>query len=85
MRAVAFRGADSRVDRARDLDAETIWCSELSELESQLARIGGGIVIERQLPVGATPLKVIAESSNEATTSGMMAPTVHARHINDRA
>ena len=57
MRAVAFEVAGHGPDTARDRDAETIWCGEVSKLKERLATIGGGLKIERALPVGATPLK----------------------------
>jgi len=62
MRTVAFRSAGTPADTARDQDAETIWCGELATLEAQLAAVGGGLVIERRLPVGATPVKVITDT-----------------------
>ena len=60
MRAVAFEAGGVGPDPSRDRDAETIWCGDVTGLEERLAKIGGGLVIERALPVGATPLKRIA-------------------------
>ncbi len=60
MRAIAFEAGGLGPDPSRDRDAETIWCGDVSGLEERLAKIGGGLVIERALPVGATPLKRIA-------------------------
>ena len=57
MRAVAFTSGGSGPDLARDRDAETIWCSDVSGLQARLAKLGDDLVIERALPVGATPLK----------------------------
>lgn len=56
VRAVAF-SADR--DSARDRDVETIWCGEFSKLQADLAESGGGLDIERALPVGAALLKVV--------------------------
>ena len=71
MRAVAFTHGGSGPDPARDRDAETIWCSDVSGLQERLAKIGDGLVIERALPVGATPLKRVDRvgASNAAITT----------------
>jgi hypothetical protein len=63
VRTVAFRGASAPADSARDVDAETIWCGDLLQLQAEFAAGGGAIVIERALPVGAVPLKVINDAS----------------------
>jgi len=60
MRPVAFDTGGVGPDPARDVDAETIWCGDVSALQAQLGDAGGDLVIERALPVGATPLKRIA-------------------------
>lgn len=71
MRAVAFNHGGSGPDPARDRDAETIWCSDVSGLQERLAKIGNDLVIERALPVGATPLKRVERggASNAAITT----------------
>jgi len=63
MRTVAIRNPDTPVDATGDRDAETIFCSHVSRLEEKFAEVGGAIVIERALPVGATPLRVIADAA----------------------
>jgi hypothetical protein len=63
MRTVAFRQANAPPDTARDRDAETIFCGDVTRLKEQFADAGGGIVIERAMPIGATPLRVVAETS----------------------
>jgi hypothetical protein len=60
MRPVAFDAGGSGPDPARDVDAETIWCGDVSALQARLGERGGGLVIERALPIGATPLKRVA-------------------------
>ncbi|NMN03807.1 MULTISPECIES: hypothetical protein [unclassified Novosphingobium] len=60
MKPVAFERGGIGPDAARDRDAETIWCGDVSRLQSALAAEGGGLHIERALPVGAVPLKRIA-------------------------
>jgi hypothetical protein len=61
MRAVALMGGTAGSDPARDRDAETLWCGDVAALQARLATEGGGLTIERALPVGATPLKRVAE------------------------
>lgn len=63
MRVVGF-GATS--DPARDRDAETVWCSDVGQLEAKLAKSGGGLTIERALPIGATPVKRIVSDGEQA-------------------
>jgi len=67
MRAVAFTHSGSGPDPARDRDVETIWCSDVSGLQARLATLGDGLVIERALPVGATPLKPVERAGASAT------------------
>ncbi len=61
MRAVAFSSGSAGPDPARDKDAETLWCGDVSALQAQLAASGSNLVIERALSVGATPLKRVAD------------------------
>jgi hypothetical protein len=65
LRTVAFRSADAPAEVARDRDAETIFCGDVTKLQTLFAEAGGEIVIERALPVGAAPLRVVTESSND--------------------
>ena len=69
MRAVAFSLSGSGPDPARDRDAETIWCSDVSGLQARLATLGDGLVIERALPVGATPLKRVERAGASASAA----------------
>jgi hypothetical protein len=64
MRTVAIRNSGSSVDSARDKDAETIFCSDVSTLQKKFGEEGGEIFIERALAIGATPLKTVSESSD---------------------
>jgi hypothetical protein len=61
VRTVAIRDPAAAADAERDRDAETLWCDDLARLQAQLAASGGGIEIERALPAGATPVKVVAD------------------------
>jgi hypothetical protein len=69
MRAVVFDMGARGPDPARDRDAETIWCGEVLILEEKLAEFGEGLVIEKALPVGATPLKRIAVKMDGHTSA----------------
>ena len=64
MRTVAVRNPGSSVDSARDTDAETIFCSDVATLQKRLGEAGGDLFIERALPVGSTPLKIVTEASD---------------------
>jgi hypothetical protein len=64
MRTVAIRNPGSSVDSARDKDAETIFCSDVATLQKRLSEAGGDLFIERALPVGSTPLKIVTEASD---------------------
>ena len=65
MRTVAFRSASAPTEVARDRDAETIFCGDVTKLQTLFAEAGGEIAIERALPVGAAPLRVVAESADD--------------------
>ncbi len=81
MRAVAFEAGGLGPDPSRDRDAETIWCGDVTGLEERLAKIGGGLVIERALPIGATPLKRIAIAVSTDPGSAAAAPIVRQRSL----
>jgi hypothetical protein len=80
MRAVAFEAGGRGPDPARDRDAETIWCGDVSTLQDKLAEVGGGLRIERASPVGATPLKRIAVDGNVSPASAE-APAMRERTL----
>jgi len=79
MRAVAFDVAGHGPDTSRDHDAETIWCGDVSILQQRMTKSGGGMVIEKALPVGATPLKRIAVEAGHHTASE--APLTRSRSV----
>ncbi|NGO50598.1 hypothetical protein [Allomesorhizobium camelthorni] len=62
MRAVVFDGGAQR-NTGRDIDMETAWCGEFSQLREMFATNGGEILIEKALAVGAVPLKVVASNT----------------------
>jgi hypothetical protein len=66
MRTVAIRSPNTPADAMRDKDAETIFCGDVAKLQGQLAATGGGIVIERAMPIGATPLRVVTDTSSSS-------------------
>lgn len=80
VRAVAFRSSEAPADAVRDSDAETLWCGDLHALEARLAASGGGIQIERALPVGAVPLRVVSESTADTAAHISRAP-LRERHL----
>jgi len=56
VRAVAF---SSGLAAAANLAAETAWCGDFSLLQEHLRQDAGDLAIERALPVGVVPLKVV--------------------------
>ena len=78
MRVVAF-GDEARIDTARDQDAETQWCGDVATLQSTLAAAGGGLVIERALPVGATPVKRVPAPKGALSSAAREGPSQQAR------
>ncbi|RYY28425.1 MAG: hypothetical protein EOP62_04325 [Sphingomonadales bacterium] len=80
MRPVAFDAGGQGPDSARDRDAETIWCGDVSILQDHLAKAGDALAIERSLPVGATPLKRIALTGPDGSGSAT-APILKERSL----
>jgi len=60
---VSFEQSNDSASASRDLDRETIWCSEFSNLNLLLQKAGTSLHIEKALPVGAKPLKKIKEAA----------------------
>lgn len=56
VRAVAFL---ANLPPASDLAAEHTWCGDFTKLQEHLKRNAGELAIEKALPVGATPLKIV--------------------------
>lgn len=56
VRAVAFSAA---LPAAANLAAENAWCGDFGRLQELLQKQAGDLAIERALPVGAVPLKVV--------------------------
>ncbi|OYU37306.1 MAG: hypothetical protein CFE35_02805 [Novosphingobium sp. PASSN1] len=80
MAPIAFTLGGAGPDPARDRDAETIWCSEVTELGARLAKAQGELVIENSLPIGARALKRIADREREARES-VAAPELKGRSL----
>jgi hypothetical protein len=59
MRVVTSNG--SARTTTRDRDAETIWCGDVDKLRQALSLAGADFAIERALPIGAAPLKVVLQ------------------------
>jgi len=65
VRAVAL--SEDR-DEAGDVPAESTWCADFGRLQKQMRSLGSTIDIEKSLPVGANPLKVLARVADEGGT-----------------
>lgn len=78
---VSFEQANDTSKASRDLDRETIWCSEFSRLRSLLEKSGTSLHIEKALPVGSKPLKQVQESSTipgrERRSKGSTSKKIH--------
>ena len=72
MRVVAF--GEGPADPARDRDAETLWCGDVSVLQERLASAGAALTIEKALPVGATPVKRISDLEDQSLAREGRAP-----------
>lgn len=59
MRVVTSNG--SARTTTRDHDAETIWCGDVDKLRQALSLAGADFAIEKALPIGATPLKIVLQ------------------------
>jgi hypothetical protein len=81
MRAVAFADGDAPQDRARDVDAETLWCGDLATLGKALDEAGGGLAIERALAAGATPLKRVSDPRGDDRHTAREGPTSQSRTL----
>lgn len=81
MRVVAFGEPGAGPDPARDADAETLWCGDVTELQKGMAEVGGAFVIERALPVGATPLKRVAAPATTLSRDAREGPATRARTV----
>ncbi|MES3100588.1 hypothetical protein [Sphingomonas faeni] len=79
MRPVAFDAGSVGPDPSRDRDAEIIWCGDVSALQAGLGDAGGGLVIDRALPIGATPLKRIAVDAASASGTTVSMPALRER------
>lgn len=76
MRAVAFETGGHGPDPSRDRDAKTIWWRDVTGLDKHLAG-----VIERALPIGATPLKRIAMTVTAGAGTTAAAKTLKQRTL----
>lgn len=72
VRAVAFAAA---LPAAANLAAENAWCGDFGRLQAHLQQQAGDLAIERALPVGAVPLKVV-RSPAAVQAGSATAPTL---------
>ena len=76
-RVVAFRAAAA--DKTRDIDAEQLWCSDFAHLGQQLAATGTEFILEKAMPVGAVPLKMVSDAA--VSNSVESAPVLRERTL----
>lgn len=76
VRAVALSASR---DTTRDLDAESRWCQDFTRLQAELRVNGDELVIEKALPVGAVPLRVVEAGTDERTGTRTATPVAKGR------
>ena len=57
VRPVSYAAEGAAADLEGDRDAETEWCTDVATMQAELRAAGGELIIERQTPVGVTPVK----------------------------
>jgi hypothetical protein len=70
LRAVGFGAHGAARDSARDLEAETLWCSDFDALMDQIASAEASFSVEHAVPAGQTPLKIVEETAHEGQRDG---------------
>ena len=58
-RAVTFGQGSGPRNKARDADMELLWCSDFEKLRADLEIAGGHVGIEKAVPAGHEPVKII--------------------------
>lgn len=76
VRAVALSASR---DATRDLDAESRWCQDFTKLQAELRVNGDELVIEKALPVGAVPLRVVEAEADERIGARTATPVAKGR------
>jgi hypothetical protein len=75
-RPVRFAAQGSEGDTTKDRDIETIWCGDFDRLRQRLVALDADMAIERALPVGATPVMVVGQSTaKDSRRDAAPAPT----------
>ncbi len=64
-----------------DLDVESEWCQEFEQLQNSLAQSGNRTTIERAIPAGAQPLKVIANQWTLKDPANKSLQQLHRREL----
>lgn len=70
-RMVSIQGEDRGTET--DKAVEETWCEELKRLQTAVAQCGGTIHVEKALPAGAYPLKLIVDEQVEMGSDGGVA------------
>ena len=74
VRAVAF---SANLSPASNLVAEHTWCGDFTKLQEHLKRNAGELAIEKALPVGAVPLKIVdAPAALQSPSTAIRQPRV---------
>jgi hypothetical protein len=81
VRPVRFAAPGTTGDASRDRDIETIWCGDFDRLRESLAKLDAEVTVEKATPIGATPVMVVEQETQEAGRSQMVAPSNRGRSV----
>jgi hypothetical protein len=81
LRPVRFAAPGATGDASRDRDIETIWCSDFDRLRESLARLDADVALEKAMPIGATPVMVVEQATQEAGRGEVVMPETSRRSI----
>lgn len=81
VRLVGSDRPSSHRDSRRDLDMETLWCSEFQQLKARLAKAGTDVVIEKAVGIGVQAVKTVSENELAAGPRDIRAPNQGVRTL----
>jgi hypothetical protein len=76
---VRFAGAAPIIRQDRDI--ETLWCSDFDKLQKFLEVEGTAVAIEKATPLGAVPVKVVADTQRYDATRTTAPANLKSRSI----
>jgi hypothetical protein len=79
MRVVTANGSARRT--VRDHDAETMWCRDVDKLRHAMSLAGTDLAVEKALPIGAAPLKIVPPEELGVATESFEIIDPKSRHI----